>query len=149
MFNGKSYIAPSFTRTLNDLEVIVGCKLFCFLLCLQFTRLDPCFHKGTCAQDKKTQAAPASHLPVVNPPPAWPHPSVGGSWADPAVIDNFKRQIDQLNSQLANNSAENDKLKAEVISLQSESDSTHDVESTLIPSQVVKTSNSVTVQQSG
>lgn len=88
-------------------------------------------------------------------PPAWPHPSVGGSylpptspsWADPAVIDNFKRQIDQLTSQLTIASEENNKLRSEVLSLQSGSDSSHDVESTLIPSQVANTNISNTDRQ--
>jgi hypothetical protein len=95
-------------------------------------------------QDKKGQAASANHLPVVTPPPAWPHPSVGSSflpptspaWADPTVVDNYRKQIDKLNSQLANTSEENATLRAQVLSLQPGSDSANDVEGTIIPSQV-------------
>jgi hypothetical protein len=91
-------------------------------------------------------------MPVVTPPPTWPHPSVGGSYfppnspswaesADPAVIDNLKRQIDQLKSQLANSFEENIELKSQVLS---GSDSVHDVEGILIPSQVANTNSSNT-----
>lgn len=93
----------------------------------------------------------------MTPPPAWGHPTVGVSylpptsqqWADPTLIDNLKRQIDQLNGQLANTSEENVKLKAEVVSLQSGADSVQDVESTLIPSQVSGKSNIDTSQHPG
>lgn len=96
-------------------------------------------------------------MPVVTPPPAWGHLPVGVSylpptsqqWTDPTVIDNLKRQVDQLNSQLANTSKENVKLKAEVFSLHSEAESVHDVESTLIPSQVANKSNMDTSQHPG
>lgn len=96
-------------------------------------------------------------MPVVTPPPAWGHPSVGVSylppttqqWTDPTVIDNMKRQIEQLNGQVANISEENVKLKVEVSSLRSEADSDHDVESTLIPSQAANKSNSDTTQHPG
>lgn len=100
------------------------------------------------------QASSVNHLPVVTPPPAWPHPSVRGSylpptgqpWADPAVIDNLKRQVDSLNSQLATTSQENHKLKAEVLSLLPAGSTTNDVESTLIPGEVVKKGS---IQQPG
>lgn len=93
--------------------------------------------------DRRTQAATAT----VTPPPIWPQPSVGASylppsgqtWTDPTILENLKRQIDQLNNQLASKTEENDKLKSEVSSLKSQAVNAADLseaESTLIPSQV-------------
>ena len=153
MFISKSVLGPSFTRTLIDPEIFDDCKLMLGCFCVNCFIV--CLIKGSSTQDRKAQATSANRLPVVTPPPAWPHPSVGGSylpptspsWADPAVIDNFKRQIDQLNSQLANSSEENSKLRSQVLCLQSGSESVHDVEGTLIPSQVANTNSSNTDRQ--
>lgn len=92
-------------------------------------------------QEKNNQA-PAV-LPVVTPPPTWPHPSpasaylphAGQQWVDPTMMDNLKRQVDQLNSQLSSIREENTRLKADLLS---EAERGKDVEATIVPNQVVK-----------
>lgn len=97
-------------------------------------------------QDKKAQAA-GNHVPIVTPP-MWATSSAGGSylppagqsWADPSMVDNLKRQVELLRSQLSGASEENSRLKTEVSSLKVQLDRTasqpSEVEATLIPSQV-------------
>lgn len=97
-------------------------------------------------QEKNAQTTSVNHLPVVTPPP-WGHSSVAAASylpptsqprADPAMLDNLKRQVDQLNNQLMNTTEQNVKLKGEVASLKSQAENVAEpeVESTLIPSQV-------------
>ena len=101
-------------------------------------------------QEKNTQASAASNLlPVVTPPPTWPHPSpasaylphAGQQWVDPTMVDNLKRQVDQLNSQLSSTREENTRLKADIHS-EAERGSGKDVEATIVPNQVVKNASS-------
>ena len=98
-------------------------------------------------QDKKAQAS-GNHVPIVTPPPIWAPPSVGGSylpptgqsWPDPSMVENLKRQMELLRSQLSGASEENSRLKTEVSSLKVQLDKTtsqqSEGEATLIPSQV-------------
>lgn len=98
-------------------------------------------------QEKRTQAV-SNHLPIVTPTPVWASHSVGGSylppagqsWADPSMVDNLKRQLDLLRSQLTGASEENGRLKAEVTSLKVQLEKNgplqSEVEATLIPNQV-------------
>ena len=101
-------------------------------------------------QEKKPQAA-SNHLPIVTPSPMWAPPSVGGSylppagqsWADPSMVDNLKRQVDLLRTQVTGASEENSRLKAEVTSLKVQLERNgpqqSEVEATLIPSKVSST----------
>lgn len=104
-------------------------------------------------QEKRAQVAP-NHLPLVTPtPPVWSPSPVGGSylppagqsWADPSMVDNLKRQVDLLRSQLAGASDENSKLKTEVSSLKAlvekSTSQQSEVEATLVPSQVSGSQN--------
>ena len=106
-----------------------------------------CILKGV-VQEKRAQVAP-NHLPLATPaPPVWSPSPVGGSyispagqpWADPSMIDNLKRQVDLLRSQLAGASEENSKLKKEVSSLkvlvEKGTSQQSEAEATLVPSQV-------------
>lgn len=88
----------------------------------------------------------ANQLPLVTPPTAWPVgtsylPPTNQTWADPSVIDDLKRQVEQLSSQLGSSTEENIKLKTELSSFKTQEDSSADiseVESTLVPSTVNK-----------
>ena len=83
----------------------------------------------------KEQKAPVNHLPAVTPPSPWPQH--GQAWTDPTMLDNLKRQVEQLNNQLASKTDENDKLKSEMLSLRTQSTTgPSEVESTLVPSQL-------------
>ena len=78
---------------------------------------------------------------MVTPPPVgWPQHGVGGSffpppgqWTDPAIVDNLKKQMETLRSQLASKNDENQRLILEVSTLKTQATG-DDVQSTLVPS---------------
>ncbi len=96
--------------------------------------------KGTIRQRNAQGGLEPTHHPAVTPPPPgnWPPGPVPSNqlWADPTIVDNLKKQITQLNSEVSLLRDKNNQLMVELTSLkiQKVESVSSEEESTLVPS---------------